>query len=77
VRIAVSLALALPVCGCAIGDHEIAKRCEVDERQLQAAFADVLELAPNGSRKVGRCTLTRSAGKQRVLVTITGQALPQ
>jgi hypothetical protein len=74
VRAALFIAITLLLCGCVVSDREIAKRCDVDESQLQAAFAEVLASAPHSSRKVGRCTLTRSEGQQRVLVAITGQA---
>jgi hypothetical protein len=66
------MAMTLPLCGCSVGDHEIAKRCGVTERQVQAAFAEVQALAPYQSQKIGRCTFTRSDGQRHRLVLITG-----
>ena len=68
---ALLVVFALGVCGCAVSDDELAKRCGLDEAQVDAAFAEVKELAPSQSRTVGRCTFTRGVGQQRVMVVVT------
>jgi hypothetical protein len=54
-----------------MSNAKVAQRCGVDEQQLNAGFEAVDNLAPHQSRTVGRCTLTRSVGQERVLVVIT------
>ena len=62
---------AFGLSGCAVGDGDVAKRCGLDEAQLDAAFAEVRDLAPTESRNVGRCTFTRGVGQKQVMVVIT------
>ena len=63
--------LALAVWACAVSDSDLAKRCGLDETQLDAAFGEVEKLAPGQNRTVGRCTFTRGVGQERVMVVVT------
>jgi uncharacterized membrane protein len=62
-----------------MANRDVAARCGLGEQELNAAFENVSEMAPGASTKAGSCTLTRTAGKERVLVVITnsGRAVPQ
>jgi len=68
------VALTAALCGCSVGNRDIAKRCDVDERQAQAAFDEVYKLNPYQSRDVGRCTFMRGDGRRNALVLITNNS---
>ena len=70
-KMAILVGSAFGLGGCAVSDGELAKRCGLDEAQLDAAFAEVQDLAPTESRTVGRCTFTRGTGQERVMVVVT------
>jgi hypothetical protein len=64
-------ALSLSLCGCEIQTQEVARQCGVDEDQLDSSFEAVDQLPIGQSRVVGRCTLKKVGGSQRVVVLIT------
>jgi hypothetical protein len=70
VKLAVA-ALTILIGGCEIGPQEIAEQCEVLQAELDAGFNAVDRLPIGQSREVGRCTLKKVAGSQRVVVLIT------
>jgi hypothetical protein len=70
VRFAV-VALMLSLGGCEIASADVANQCGVERAELDAGFEAVNDLPVGQSRKVGRCTLKRVAGSERVIVLIT------
>ena len=71
VKSGLPIVLAVPLLGCSVSDPDVARRCGLDEIQLNAAFDEVARLSPSQSRTIGRCTFTRGVGQQRVVVVIT------
>jgi len=65
------VALTLSLSACEIASGEIARQCGVAEAELDAGFEAVDQLPVGQSRKVGRCTLKKVAGSERVIVLIT------
>jgi len=64
-------AVTLSLCGCAIAPADVARRCGVAEAELDDGFEAVDQLPVGQSRKVGRCTLKKVTGSERVIVLIT------
>jgi hypothetical protein len=64
-------ALTFLLSGCEMASGDLARQCGVNEAQLDAGFEAVQQLPAGESRKVGRCTLKKVAGSERVIVIIT------
>jgi hypothetical protein len=65
------LASCLSLSACIVADADVAKSCGLDERQLDAAFAQTADLTPGQKLQAGKCTFTRGTGEDRILVVLT------
>ena len=75
-RLALAIAIVPMICGCEVGDRDIATKCGVDERQVKAAFAEVGQMKSSGSKKLGRCTFTKAGGQSKGAVLISYNQIP-